>query len=130
MPFHVCLGATLQCTMSMGTPGKLVVVAPHMTLTGTLLAANIMDHQPFANITPFPICQAPGNPLVAAATAAALGVPTPAACLPMTMSPWAPGSTTVMLDNQPALNQSSKTPCSCGGVVSILVEGQATHEIP
>ena len=130
MPNHVCMGATLQCTMSMGTPGKLVVAIPHMTLTSNMLAANIMDHLPFVNITPFPICQAPGNPLVMAATAAALGTPTPAACLPMTMSPWAPGSPTVMLDNQPALNLSSKTPCSCGGVVSIAVEGQATHQIP
>jgi len=130
MPNHVCLGATLGCTMAMGGTSKLMVVVPHMTLTDGKLAANIMDHLPFANIMPFPICQAPANPTVIAATAAALGTPTPAACVPNTPVPWVPGSLTVLLDNMPALNKSSILPCMWGGVISIQVEGQVTHQIP
>lgn len=130
MPNHVCMGATLGCTMAMGGTSSLIVVKPHMSLTDGKLAANITDHLPFANIPPFPICQAPANPTVIAATAAALGVLTPAVCVPNTPAPWMIGSPTVILDGMPALNKSSMLTCVWGGMISITVEGQATHQIP
>jgi hypothetical protein len=130
MPNHVCMGATLGCTMAMGGTSSLIVVKPHMSLTDNKLAANIMDHLPFANIPPFPICQAPANPTVIAATAAALGTPTPAACVPNTPAPWVTGSVTVILDNMPALNKSAQLVCIWGGLITVKIEGQATHQIP
>ena len=129
MPNHVCMGANLMCTMGMA-PSSLVVLPQNMQMTSMVPAANIMDHIPFVNILPFGMCMSPSNPAVAAATAAAMGVLTPMPCTPMTAAPWAPGSPTVMLANQPALNMSSKLVCSFGGSISVVYEGQATHQIP
>ena len=129
MPNHVCHGAVLQCTMGMA-PGTLAVLPINMVNTSNVPAANIMDHVPMVNIMPFGMCQSPANPMVAAATAAALGVLTPMPCIPMTPSPWVPGSPTVMLGNQPALNKSSMLMCNWAGQISVTFEGQVTHAIP
>jgi hypothetical protein len=129
MPNHVCMGATLQCTMGMA-PSKLVVLPVNMVNTSNVPAANIMDHAPMVNVMPFGMCQSPANPTVAAATAAAMGVLTPMPCIPNTPAPWIVGSLTVMLANKPALNQSSKLMCIWAGQISIVQEGQMTHQIP
>jgi len=129
MPNHVCMGATLQCTMGMA-PSKLVVLPVNMVNTSNVPAANIMDHAPMVNVMPFGMCQSPANPTVAAATAAAMGVLTPMPCIPNTPAPWIVGSPTVMLANMPALNQSSKLMCIWAGQISIVQEGQMTHQIP
>ena len=55
--------------------------------------------------------------MVAAATAAALGVLTPAPCVPATVA-WIPTKPTVMLDNAPILTSDAKCMCSYGGVIS------------
>jgi hypothetical protein len=89
-----------------------------------------MDNKPMANILPFGMCSSPSNPTVASATAAALGVLTPMPCVPVTAAPWAPGSPTVLLANQPALNNTSKLMCNWGGVISISMPGQTTEQIP
>jgi hypothetical protein len=73
MPFQVCNGATMMCTMGMA-PSTLVVLPVHRVLTDNQPAANIMDHVPMVNIMPFGMCISPANPTVAAATASALGV--------------------------------------------------------
>ena len=129
MPNHVCHGAMLKCAMGMA-PSSLVVLPMNMQMTSNVPAANIMDHIPMVNIMPFGMCQSLANPMVAAATAAALGVLTPMPCIPVTPSPWVPGSPTVMLANQPALNKSSMLMCNWAGQISIQVEGQMTHTIP
>jgi Domain of unknown function (DUF4280) len=76
------------------------------------------------------MCTSPANPMVAAATAAALGVPTPMPCIPVTPAPWVPGAPTVMISNMPALNNTSKLMCIWGGVIQIVVPGQFTHMVP
>jgi hypothetical protein len=131
MPNHVCLGATIKCSQAV-PPGmaSLIVLPLHMCLTSMKPAANIMDHAPFINIPTFGMCNAKANPTVIAATAAALGTPTPGACIPATPTPWSSGSPSVMLDNKPALNKSSTCQCVYGGTISIQDEGQATHQIP
>jgi len=70
------------------------------------------------------------NPEVIAETAAALGVPTPAPCIPMTEAPWVPGSPTVLIANMPALDNSSKLMCTWGGVIQILTPGCFTTMVP
>jgi hypothetical protein len=129
MPNHVCNGATTMCTMGMA-PGQLMVLPKNMVLTSNMPAANIMDNVPMVNVMPFGMCMSPGNPTVAAATAAALGVLTPMPCIPMIPGPWVTGSPTVLLANLPALNLSSTLICAYGGSISIVVEGQMTHQIP
>ena len=128
MGLQVAAGANLQCTFG-AAPSALMVLPLHRTMTGAP-AANIMDNVPMLNIMPFGMCNCPANPMVAAATAAALGVLTPMPCIPVTAAPWAPGSPTVLLDSMPTLQNSSKLMCNWGGVISILVPGQMTVMVP
>jgi hypothetical protein len=129
MPQEVVNGATMMCTMGMA-PSTLVVLPINRTMVGNQPAANIMDHLPMVNIMPFGMCISPANPTVAAATAAALGVLTPMPCIPNTASPWVPGSPTVLIGNQPALNNTSQCMCMWAGVISIVNPGQMTTEEP
>jgi hypothetical protein len=89
-----------------------------------------MDHVPMVNIMPFGMCISPANPTVAAATAAALGVLTPMPCIPATTAPWVPGAPTVMIGNQPALDNMSKCMCMWAGVISIVFPGQVQTQVP
>lgn len=122
-------GATLQCSFGTG-PSTMVVIPANMVNASTQPAATIMDNKPMANIMPFIMCTTPTNPAVAAATSAAMGVLTPAPCIPVTPGPWAPGSPKVMIKNQPALNNTSKCMCTWGGVISVVQPGQMTVTVP
>lgn len=128
VPIQVVNGATLMCTMGIG-PSTLIVTPENRVLSGTQPAANIMDFVPIKNIPPFPMCSAPLNPTVIAATAAKAGVATPAACLPVT-TPWKPGATTVLLGYMPALDNTHTCQCAWAGTITIAVPGQVTEMIP
>src|SRR3954471_23444585 len=119
---QVCMGAMLKCTFGVG-PGTLMVLPANCVLTA-VPDANIMDNKPMMNILPFGMCQSMANPMVAAATAAALGVLTPMPCIPATTAPWVPGSPTVLIGNMPALESNSKCMCSYGGVIQVVSPGQ------
>jgi hypothetical protein len=129
MPMQVCMGAQMMCSFGMA-PSNLVVLPINRTTTNMVPDANIMDHIPLVNILPFGACTTPSNPVVAAATAAALGVLTPMPCIPMTLSPWAPGAETVLLGNFPSLDNISTLNCIWGGVITIVNPGEETVEIP
>ncbi len=129
MPQQGVNGAMVQGTVGMA-PSSLVVLPANRTMVGNMPAANIMDHIPMTNIMPFGMCQSLANPTVAAATSAALGVLTPMPCVPATASPWVPGSPTVLIGSQPALNNTSKCMCNWAGVISVTNPGQMTTEIP
>jgi hypothetical protein len=128
MPCEVCLGAVIQCSFG-AAPSSLVVLPTALVNAGALPAAKITDFAPIVNIPTFGMCTAPSNPAVIAATSAALGVPTPAPCVPATASPWTPGSTTVMIGNIPALGQTSKCMCTWGGVIQVVSPGQFTVNV-
>lgn len=129
MGFAVCMGAALQCTFGM-TPSTLTVLPQSRVMGCSLPMASIMDNKPIVNILPFGMCSSMANPVVAAATAAKLGVFTPMPCIPVTVAPWAPGSPTCLVGGNPALNNSSKLMCAYGGVISINNPGQSTINIP
>jgi len=129
MPMQVCMGAQMMCTFGMA-PSNLVVLPINRTLTNNMPDANIMDHIPLVNILPFGMCITPSNPVVAAATAAALGVLTPMPCIPATTTPWAPGELTVLLGNQPALDNISILNCMWGGVITFVTPGEFTVTVP
>ena len=79
---------TAVCTCSFGTLPMVLPVTSQQTVTMCgMTAATIMDNK----CTTFGMCSCPANPAVAAATAAAMGVLTPSACIPVTPAPWAPG---------------------------------------
>jgi len=94
-----CGGAVITC--SFGAAPSSLIVLPHPVM-GTLPHASVMDHAPIVNIPPFGMCMSPSNPMVAAATAAALGGPFP------------------------ALDMTSKLVCSWGGLIQIGSPGQTT----
>ncbi|WP_295983859.1 DUF4280 domain-containing protein [uncultured Variovorax sp.] len=129
MGMHVCMGATLQCSFG-AAPSSLVVLPASGVLTGGTPGANILDNKPIVNILPFGTCNSMSNPMVAAATAAALGALTPMPCIPLTAAPWAPGSPTVLVGNMPALQDSSKLACNWGGVIQVIAPGQFTSMVP
>ncbi len=129
MPMQVCMGAQMMCSFGMA-PSNLVVLPINRTFTNQMPDANIMDHIPLVNILPFGACFTPTNPVVAAATAAALGVLTPMPCIPATTTPWAPGELTVLLGNQPALDNISVLNCMWGGVITFVTPGEFTVMVP
>jgi len=117
---YVCNGAITQCSFGLA-PGALNIVAPMAPKIGGQAMATIADMLPL-NIGTFGMCQTPSNPAVAAATAAASGVLTPAPCTPIVAAPWAPASQ-VMVCGKPALLNNGKCACAYGGVISINMPG-------
>lgn len=128
MGLLVCGGAVLQCSFGM-SPMPMTVL-PKSRVNNVMPAANIMDNVPFVNIPPFVMCSSMANPAVAAATAAALGALTPMPCTPAITAPWSPGSPTVLVGGQPALNNSSQLLCAFGGCIGIKMAGQLQITVP
>ena len=89
-------------------------------------AGKMTDSIPIVNVPPFGMCNSPANPMVIAMTAAALGVFTPAPCLPALSSPWITTSPTVLIGGTPAIDSNSKIVCMWGGMISFLNPGQMT----
>jgi hypothetical protein len=125
----VCMNAMISCSFGLA-PGSLIVLPAKRVNTSHVPAATIMDNIPMVNVMPFGMCTTQSNPAVAAATAAAMGTPTPAPCIPVTAAPWTPGSATVMIGNTPALNNSCTLNCIWGGVISVSNAGQMTVNVP
>ncbi|MCT4621749.1 MAG: DUF4280 domain-containing protein [Marinisporobacter sp.] len=128
MALAVCNGAMCMC--SFGTAPSPLMVLPKNKVTTSMPLANIMDNKPMTNILPFLMCTSLANPTVQAATTAALGVLTPMPCIPNITAPWMPGSPTVLIGGQPALNANSKLMCNFGGMIQITSPGQFTINIP
>jgi|SRR5262245_4346660 len=131
MPLQVCQGAMMMCTMGMA-PSTLQVLPINRVQTNQVFDANIMDHIPMVNIMPFGMCMSPANPVVASATAAAMGVLTPMPCIPNTPSPWVTGAIAppVQLGFQPSLDNVSQLLCVWAGVITFTTAGEFTVNIP
>ncbi|MBF6612892.1 MAG: DUF4280 domain-containing protein [Chloroflexi bacterium] len=130
MPQQVTTGAMLQC--SFGVAPSVITAIPKgaPVMVGGPLAATIMDNLPMGNIPSFGMCTSIANPTVASATAAAQGVLTPMPCIPVITAPWVPGSPTVLINNSPALNNTSQCMCMWAGVITISSPGQFTVQVP
>jgi uncharacterized Zn-binding protein involved in type VI secretion len=129
MGLTVGSGAALTCSFGVA-PGTLTVLPAGRVNVDGVPMATIMDNKPNVNIAPFGMCTTLSNPQVASATSAAQGVLTPQPCLPVTTAPWAPGSPTVSIGGQPALNNSSTCNCMWGGVITITNPGAKTVQAP
>lgn len=126
MANQTAMTAICQCSFG-AAPATLAVSSQSTVMACNLLAATIMDNK----FPTFGMCSNPANPAVVAATAAALGVFTPAPCAPAIAAPWAPGCPTVLIGNTPALNNSSKLMCSYpGGIIQIASPMAMTINIP
>jgi hypothetical protein len=122
MPELVVMGAMLKCSFGVA-PTTLIVARKAIVMATMKPAANINDSK-IANVPTFGMCQTQSNPAVAAATAAALGTPTPAPCVPNLTAPWSPGASIVKVEGAPALTKPCVLNCSYGGVIEIKNAGQ------
>ncbi|WP_167332131.1 DUF4280 domain-containing protein [Pseudomonas vranovensis] len=118
MPEQVVMGALLSCTFG-SSPGKLTLLPTNRYCVERQFSANIMDHKPMVNITPFGVCKSIANPQVSAATSAAMGVLTPMPCIPATTSPWTPGAIKGHVAGQPALHSKCTCMCQWAGVIKV-----------
>lgn len=128
MGFCVCGGACLKC--SFGTAPSIFMVLPKNGVVNSMPLANIMDNIPIVNVSSFVMCKSLANPAVASATSAALGVLTPAPCMPAITAPWSPGSSKVLVGGMPAVNQNSKLACMWGGVIEVSDPGTKNIQVP
>jgi hypothetical protein len=129
MPKLVVQGAMMQCTMGVAPATLTVIPMGPPVQSSNMMAATIQDFKPMVNIPTFGMCQSPANPVVASATAAALGVLTPMPCIPATSAPWMPGAVKTMIGNQPALHDGCKCMCMWAGTISISMPGQFTVDV-
>lgn len=119
-----------MCQCTFGVAPSSLMVLPANRVLNALPAATVMDSAPMVNVLPFGMCQSPSNPMVAAATAAALGVLTPMPCIPVTPAPWTPGCATVQIGSFPALNDASQLLCNWGGSITVKSAGQTAIQVP
>lgn len=112
--------AVVTCSFGLA-PCPLVAIQPTVMIEGKP-AATIMDNKP-PNLPTFGMCSSPSNPVVAAATAAALGVLTPMPCVPVIVAPWAPPAAQTLIGGKPALAADGQSMCNWGGVVKIGFSG-------
>ncbi len=117
----VVSGAMLLCSFGMA-PSSYTAIG--LVSAGGMPVGTIKDSIPMLNIKPFGMCMSPSNPTVAAATAAALGVLTPMACIPVTGTPWTPGAPLTSATGLPLITASSTCNCAWGGVITVSFPGQ------
>ena len=118
----VVLGAMLQCDQGIA-PCSLIVI-PARIMSDMKPVATVMDFT-IANIPTFGMCKGTNsaNPMVASLTAAAMGTPTPAPCIPVITAPWSSGAASAKATPGKLLTKDSTCKCAWTGSVSITDAG-------
>ncbi len=117
-------GTLLKC--GFGNVPTPIMVLPDKKVNSMLPVAVKTDHIPLLNILPFGMCSNPANPMVAAATAAALGVLTPMPCIPCTVQDWTGASVKVKIKGKEAITMESRLQCVYGGSIQPMAPVQPT----
>ena len=125
MAFPVVMGSMCKCVF--GTvPLPLSVTSQQTVQAMNMNVATIMDNK----FPPFGMCSCPNNPAVIAATAAKLGVFSPAPCAPAIIAPWIVGVPQILVCNKPLLNNTTKLMCIWGGMISVSMTPAQTIKTP
>ncbi|MBG9943112.1 DUF4280 domain-containing protein [Brevibacillus formosus] len=120
---YVVAGAILSCDYG-SQKNKLKTPFSHGVYIRNQAQMNVNDYMPKVNIMPFGKCKCEKNPTVAAATAANNGVLKPMPCVPVVTMPWIDGKADVLVENHPALLNTSTNMCIYGGCIRIEDDGQ------
>lgn len=101
-----------------------VAPCPFQALSNTSVLAGLpvgtMQDISLGSIPTFGMCQSLANPMVASATAAALGVLTPMPCIPVIAGPWMITGPTVQLKGSTVLTMDAKAMCAYGGIIQFI----------
>ena len=113
-----CTGSQMMCSFGIG-PGVYNTLRL-TTLINNKPAANISDNIPMVNITPFPGCSSPTNPLMNPFV-----YPWP--CMPI-VTPFIPTNVMTMIQGTPINTMNNKAICNyaVGGVISFINPNQIT----
>ena len=111
------MGAVCQCVFG-AAPLPLAVSSQQTVQAMNMPVATIMDNK----FPPFGMCSCPNAPAVIAATAAKLGVFSPA--------PWVKGEPTILVCGKPLLTSTTKLMCAYGGMISIQTTPTLTITTP
>lgn len=121
MGIPVVSGASIGCTMGLGSGTLNATSQVTIRFNGATVATkNDVGAQ---NVGSCGMCTSMGNPTVASATVAALGVLTPQPCIPVAGGTWQASGTTKVGGAFPITNESTLT-CSYGGSIFITNPGQ------
>lgn len=118
----VVSGANIKCTMGQGA-GTLNVTSQLICKAGKKHIATVQDTIPMANVGTCGMCISMANPIVASATAAALGVLTPQPCIPSPVGMWMPVGK-IKISGIPSVSADATLICSYAGTISIVSTGQ------
>lgn len=118
----VCSGAQVNCAFGDG-PKNVNVLPLGNKAGGSKEIMSIINIIPYLNIPSFGMCKSLTNPLVASATAAAMGVLTPQSCIPV-ITPFTPGAIKTTTFNIPMVQQSNTSLCIWGPTITISKPGQ------
>ena len=129
MPELVVMGAMLKCDQGIA-PCTMLVLPTNMVNGCNVPAATVNDFS-IANIPTFGMCKGTNsaNPMVASLTAAAMGTPTPAPCIPVVTGPWSPGASKVKIKGQAALSKDSTCKCAWTGTIEVTNAGQSIIQV-
>lgn len=108
----VASSSLLMCSLG-SAPGTLSVLATNRVRVEGRPVATVDSHVPLVNIGSFGLCSSAANPQVVAAQGA------PQQCVPVTSSPWQPGSTSVRVGRRRILLQGDHCMCQWGGVITV-----------
>jgi hypothetical protein len=126
----LCSGAKIECSFGDGGPQTMNVMPLNLANTSSNPIGNALDAIPMANIPAFGNCTSMMNPMVAAATAAAMGALTPQPCIPLPLMPmWSGGASKTTLKGQPVLTEDSTCSCAWGGQITVNDPGQTDVDV-
>lgn len=115
-------GGVMMCSFGLAPSTLNALPIPRVMVEGRPVA-DITNVAPGLNLPPFGMCSSLANPMVAAATAAALGVLTPMPCLPAVVGTWLPKAPQTLVAGKPVLVGGSTCNCAYGGVITLLMAG-------
>lgn len=126
MALVVVSSGILKCTMGL-KPSAIISTSNLKSMAEGKPICTILDFNSPVNIVGFGLCNSPMNPAVAAATAANMGVHTPAPCVPQVRAPWIPTALQSLVGGVPVLTQESCCFCPFAGRISVAFPGQTSY---